>query len=51
MILLLQIYISKSYDATTHFETCCEDIVDMYERIVGEKFDMSSMSYKTEVED
>lgn len=39
-----QIFISKSYDATTHFETVCEDIMDMYERITGEKFDPSLIS-------
>ena len=42
--LLLQIFISKSYDATTHFETVCEDIMSMYERITGEKFDLSAIS-------
>ena len=43
-LLLLQIFISKSYDATTHFETVCEDIMSMYERITGEKFDLSVIS-------
>ncbi|KAG2389223.1 hypothetical protein C9374_014623 [Naegleria lovaniensis] len=33
------VFISKSYDATTHFESCAVDIVDIYERITGEKFD------------
>jgi len=42
--LLLQIFISKSYDATTHFETVCEDIMSTYERITGEKFDLSAIS-------
>lgn len=46
-----KIFISKSYDATTHFETCCEDIMDMYERIIGEKLDLSSLPYSTETED
>lgn len=39
-----KIFISKSYDATTHFETVCEDIMSMYERITGEKFDLSAIS-------
>ena len=51
VLLLHQIFISKSYDATTHFETCCEDIMDMYERIIGEKLDLSSLPYSTETED
>merc|ERR1719193_2787136 len=28
-----QIFISKSYDATSHFETTCQDIKDIYQRI------------------
>jgi len=38
-----QIFISKSYDATSHFETTCEDIKDMYQRICGEKFDFETV--------
>ncbi|XP_076614293.1 rab GDP dissociation inhibitor beta [Chaetodon auriga] len=30
-----QIFVSRSYDATNHFETECEDIKDMYHRITG----------------
>jgi len=29
------VFISKSYDATSHFETCCEDVKAMYKRITG----------------
>ena len=29
-------YISKSFDATSHFETTSLDVIDMYERITGE---------------
>ena len=47
--LLSQIFISKSYDATTHFETTCMDIVSLYERVTGEHFDMNSV--KREVKD
>ena len=28
-------FISKGYDATTHFETTVEDVLDMYKRITG----------------
>ncbi|KAJ3602247.1 hypothetical protein NHX12_030006 [Muraenolepis orangiensis] len=31
------IFVSCSYDATTHFETECEDIKNMYHRITGTK--------------
>jgi Rab GDP dissociation inhibitor len=35
------IHISKSYDATSHFETVCDDVVRMYQEITGE----SDVSY------
>jgi len=38
-----QIFVSKSYDATSHFETTCDDIKDIYERIHGEKFDFEKV--------
>lgn len=44
-----KIFISKSYDPTTHFETTCMDIVSLFERITGEKFDMNSV--KREIQD
>jgi len=30
------VHISKSYDATTHFETVCDDVVRLYKEITGE---------------
>eukprot|EP01123_Difflugia_compressa_P014209 TRINITY_DN712_c0_g1_i1.p1 TRINITY_DN712_c0_g1~~TRINITY_DN712_c0_g1_i1.p1 ORF type:complete len:443 (-),score=78.82 TRINITY_DN712_c0_g1_i1:146-1474(-) len=30
------IHISKSYDATSHFQTVCEDVVRLYKEITGE---------------
>ena len=38
-----QVFISKSYDATTHFETTCSDVLDLYRRIMGEEFDFSKV--------
>lgn len=35
--------ISQSYDATTHFETACQDILSMYKRLTGEEFDFSKI--------
>lgn len=34
-------YISKGYDATSHFETTVDDVVDMYYRITGKPLDLS----------
>uniref|UniRef100_A0A8C0HDY6 Rab GDP dissociation inhibitor n=1 Tax=Chelonoidis abingdonii TaxID=106734 RepID=A0A8C0HDY6_CHEAB len=38
-----QIFCSRSYDATTHFETTCDDIKDIYRRMIGAAFDFESM--------
>ena len=40
--------ISKSYDATTHFETTVEDIKDIYKRAMGKEFDMAQVQGKME---
>eukprot|EP00003_Mantamonas_plastica_P030691 TRINITY_DN771_c0_g2_i2.p1 TRINITY_DN771_c0_g2~~TRINITY_DN771_c0_g2_i2.p1 ORF type:complete len:367 (-),score=126.60 TRINITY_DN771_c0_g2_i2:8-1108(-) len=33
-------FISTSYDASTHFETTCDDILDMYERLAGQPLEI-----------
>ena len=33
-------FISKGYDATSHFETEIEDVLDMYHRITGKPLDL-----------
>ncbi|KAL1116083.1 hypothetical protein AAG570_005578 [Ranatra chinensis] len=38
-----QIFISTSYDATTHFETTCLDVLDIFKRGTGEDFDFSKV--------
>eukprot|EP00112_Aurelia_sp_Birch-Aquarium-sp1_P012639 Seg2658.5 transcript_id=Seg2658.5/GoldUCD/mRNA.D3Y31 product="Rab GDP dissociation inhibitor beta" protein_id=Seg2658.5/GoldUCD/D3Y31 len=43
-----KIMISKSYDATTHFETTVEDIKDIYKRAMGKEFDMAQVQGKME---
>ncbi len=35
-------FISKGYDATTHFETTVDDVLDMYRRITGKDLDLSA---------
>lgn len=35
-------YISKGYDATTHFETTVDDVLDMYKRITGRDLDLTA---------
>jgi len=36
------IFVTKSYDATTHFETTCDNIIDVYKKITGKDFDFSA---------
>uniref|UniRef100_A0A673CC83 Rab GDP dissociation inhibitor n=1 Tax=Sphaeramia orbicularis TaxID=375764 RepID=A0A673CC83_9TELE len=39
-----QIFVSRSYDATSHFESECEDIKDLYHRITGTKLSLGQSS-------
>ncbi|KAL2104362.1 hypothetical protein ACEWY4_001230 [Coilia grayii] len=41
-----QIFASRAYDATTHFETTCNDIKDIYKRMMGTDFDFENMKRK-----
>lgn len=34
-------FISRGYDATSHFETTANDVLDMYQRIQGHPLDLS----------
>ncbi|XP_044749864.1 rab GDP dissociation inhibitor alpha [Coccinella septempunctata] len=44
-----QIFISQSYDATSHFESTCMDVLDIFKRGTGEEFDFSKI--KRDLED
>lgn len=46
-----QIFISTSYDATTHFETTCLDVLDIFKRGTGEDFDFSKVKHNLGDED
>ena len=41
-------FITKSYDPTTHFETTCLDVLDVYKRITGADFDFSQVKHTLE---
>uniref|UniRef100_A0A7S0CCT9 Rab GDP dissociation inhibitor n=1 Tax=Proboscia inermis TaxID=420281 RepID=A0A7S0CCT9_9STRA len=34
-------YISSSFDGTSHFESDCDDMLSLYERVTGKKLDMT----------
>eukprot|EP01094_Clydonella_sp_ATCC50884_P024712 TRINITY_DN627_c0_g1_i1.p2 TRINITY_DN627_c0_g1~~TRINITY_DN627_c0_g1_i1.p2 ORF type:complete len:457 (+),score=199.51 TRINITY_DN627_c0_g1_i1:46-1371(+) len=36
-----KVFISTSYDATSHFETTCKDVKDIYRRITGNEVDLT----------
>lgn len=38
-----QIFISKSFDPTSHFEETCIDVLEIYKRGTGEEFDFSKI--------
>ncbi|XP_032670189.1 rab GDP dissociation inhibitor beta [Odontomachus brunneus] len=46
-----QIFISTSYDATTHFETTCLDVLDIFKRATGEEFDFNKVKHELGDED
>jgi len=41
------LFISKSYDATSHFETTCDDVLDVFQRGTGNQFDFSKITHLT----
>lgn len=40
-----QVFISCSYDATTHFETTCQDVLDIFKRATTEEFDFTKITH------
>lgn len=45
-----QVFISSSYDSTTHFETTCKDVLDIYHRVMGEEFDFTKVKDKVNLD-
>jgi Rab GDP dissociation inhibitor len=43
-----QIFVSTSYDATSHFETTCYDVLDIFRRATGQDFDFSKVKHVLE---
>lgn len=46
MIYLLYLFVSiclfaQSFDATSHFENDCDDLLSLYKRVTGEELDLS----------
>lgn len=45
------IFISKSYDATSHFETTTDDVKDIYARATGEELKVEGLREGLQVAD
>jgi len=41
-----KIFISKTFDATSHFETTCHDVMDIYKRVTGKELDLTAERVK-----
>lgn len=41
-----QCFVTKSYDATSHFETTCLDVLDVWKRMTGEDLDLNKQLQK-----
>jgi len=42
------IFITKSYDATSHFETVVDDVFDVWQRVKGEKLVLKKREVQVE---
>ena len=42
------LFITKSYDATSHFETVCQDVKDVYKRVTGNELKVEGKVKKQE---
>lgn len=40
-----QVFISRSFDATTHFETTCLDVLDIFKRGTTQEFDFAKITH------
>eukprot|EP00656_Telonema_subtile_P043797 TRINITY_DN500_c0_g1_i1.p1 TRINITY_DN500_c0_g1~~TRINITY_DN500_c0_g1_i1.p1 ORF type:complete len:474 (-),score=138.76 TRINITY_DN500_c0_g1_i1:280-1701(-) len=45
------IHITPGYDATSHFETTCLDVLDTYKKVTGEELDLTSLQPNVDEED
>ncbi|KAF7257108.1 hypothetical protein EG68_05841 [Paragonimus skrjabini miyazakii] len=46
-----RIFISNSYDASTHFESTCANVLSLYEKITGKPFDFSQVTKQLNQDD
>ena len=37
------LFVTRSYDATSHFETSVDDVLELYTKITGETLDLTNL--------
>jgi len=45
------IFVTESYDATSHFETACHDVIQLYKQVTGEELDLDNMTVESPEDD
>jgi len=45
-----KLFITKSYDATSHFESASDDVMEIYRRMTGEELDLTVLPETEETE-
>lgn len=45
------IFVTESYDATSHFETACHDVLKVYEQCTGERLDLDKLPVQSAEDD
>jgi len=42
------IFVTESYDSTSHFETACLDVLEVYKQVMGEGLDVDNLSLQSQ---
>lgn len=45
------IYITNSYDSTSHFESATDEVISMYEKVMGKALDLEHLPLPSETEE
>jgi len=45
-----QVFVTSSYDATSHFETATDEVLVMYEKIMGKPIDLTISAEPNDLE-
>jgi len=48
VVVVFKIFVSKTYDPTSHFETTCIDVLDIFRNATGADFDFTKVQHNLE---